>query len=78
MADNVSEVNVSDLDDLCITESMSGRAVVLMLGDRSFASRLRNFIDHYSGIVQKMPAATNFDLRLDDRITAVEGEHNGL
>jgi cell division protein FtsQ len=78
MADNVSEVNVSDLDDLCVTESMSGRAVVLMLGDQNFASRLRNFIDHYSGIVQKMPAATNFDLRLDDRITAVEGQRNGL
>jgi len=78
LADNVSEVRVSDLDDLCITESLSGRAVVLMLGDRNFAGRVRNFIDHYSGIVQKMPGATNFDLRLDDRITAVEGEHNGL
>lgn len=78
LADNVSEVNVKDLDDLCVTELISGRAVVLMLGDQNFASRLRNFIDHYPDIVHKMPAATNFDLRLDDRITAVEGEHNGL
>ncbi len=78
LADNVSEVNVHDLDDLWITESISGRAVGLMLGDQNFASRLQNFIDHYPDIVRKMPAAANFDLRLDDRITAVEGEHNGL
>jgi len=78
LADHVSEVNVKDLDDLCITESISGRAVVLMLGDRNFAARLQHFLDHYPDIVRKMPAATNFDLRLDDRITAVEGEHSGL
>jgi cell division protein FtsQ len=78
LAGNVSEINVSDLDDLSITESISGRAVVLMLGDQNFASRLQNFLDHYPDIVHRMPGATSFDLRLDDRITAVEGEAHGL
>ena len=73
LADNVSEVDVSDLDNLKITEQVGGTAVSLMLGDRNFASRLKNFLDHYSDIHLKMPQASSFDLRLDDRITGLEG-----
>jgi len=72
LADNVSEVDVSDLDNLKITEQVGGTAVALMLGDRNFSSRLRNFLDHYPDIHAKMPQASTFDLRLDDRITGLE------
>ena len=72
MADNVSEVDASDLDDLKITEQAGGGAVTLMLGERNFSSRLRNFLDHYPEIHRNMPRATSFDLRLDDRITGLE------
>jgi cell division septal protein FtsQ len=72
MADNISEVDAADLDDLKITEQVGGGAVSLMLGDRNFASRLRNFLNHYPDIHRKMPQASNFDLRLDDRITGLE------
>ena len=72
LADNVSEVDVTDLDDLKVTEQAAGRAVLLMLGDRNFSPRLRNFLDHYPDIYRKMPQATSFDLRLDDRITGLE------
>ena len=72
MADKVSEVDVSDLDNLKITEQVEGTAVSLMLGDRNFSSRVQNFLDHYSDIRRKMPQASTFDLRLDDRITALE------
>ena len=72
LADNISEVDVSDLDNLKITEQVGGNAVSLMLGDRNFSSRLRNFLDHYSDIHIKMPQASTFDLRLDDRITGLE------
>ena len=72
MADNVSEVDASDLDDLKITEQAGGGAVTLMLGERNFSTRLRNFLEHYPEIHRNMPRATSFDLRLDDRITGLE------
>lgn len=72
LADKVSEVDVSDLDNLKITEPVGATAVSLMLGDRNFASRLQNFLDHYPDIHAKMPQASTFDLRLDDRITGLE------
>ena len=76
MADNVSEVDASDLDDLRITEQAGGGAVTLMLGDRNFSSRLKNFLEHYPDIHRNMPQATSFDLRLDDRITGLEASRN--
>jgi cell division protein FtsQ len=76
LADKVSEVDVSDLDNLKITEPVEGTAVSLMLGDRNFSSRLRNFLDHYQDIHARMPQASTFDLRLDDRITGLETAGN--
>ena len=72
LSKNVSEADAGDLDNLKITEQLEGSAVVLMLGDHNFASRLQNFLDHFADIHHKMPSATSFDLRLDDRITALE------
>jgi cell division protein FtsQ len=72
LADKVSEIDASDLDNLKITEQVGGNAVSLMLGDRNFSSRLHNFLDHYPDIHAKMPQASTFDLRLDDRITGLE------
>jgi len=71
LAGGVSEADVSDLDDLKVTEKLEGRAVTLMLGDHSFAARLQNFLDHYPDIHHRIPQVTTFDLRLDDRITGV-------
>jgi hypothetical protein len=76
MADNVSEVDASDLDDLKITEQAGGGAVTLMLGDRNFSSRLKNFLEHYPDIHRNMPKAASFDLRLDDRITGMESSRD--
>jgi hypothetical protein len=76
LADNVSEVDVGDLDDLKITEQAGRAAVTLMLGDRNFTSRLKNFLEHYPDIHRSMPQATSFDLRLDDRITGLEASRN--
>lgn len=71
-ADSVSEVDVSDLDDLKISRPVLGRGVTLLMGDRNFSSRLENFLVHYPDIHRKMPQAALFDLRLDDRITGLE------
>jgi cell division protein FtsQ len=77
LGDKVSEIDVADLDNLRITEQIGGNSIVLMLGDSHFASRLQNFLDHYPDIHRKMPNAGTFDLRLDDRITAVGGANAG-
>ena len=71
-ADGVSEVDVSDLDDLKISWAQQGRVVTLLMGESNFASRLDNFLEHYPEIHRKMPQASTFDLRLDDRITGLE------
>jgi len=76
LAASVSEVDASDLDDLKITEKAGGGAVTLMLGDRNFSSRLKNFLAHYPEIHRSMPQAGSFDLRLDDRITGLEASRD--
>lgn len=72
LSDKVSEVDAGDMDNLKISEQMQGRAVSLLMGDRNFSPRLKNFLEHYSDIHRRMPQASTFDLRLDDRITGLE------
>jgi len=71
MADKVSEIDVSDRDNLKITQPYEGRMVTLLLGDQDFSVRYQNFVSHYGEIKQKLPGATTLDLRLEDRITVV-------
>lgn len=68
----VSEVDVSDLDDIRVVTQVDRRAVVLHLGDTNFAARYQNFTTHYPEIHKHSPEVKTFDLRLDDRITARE------
>jgi hypothetical protein len=67
----VSEVDVSDLDDLKVTIKIGDRALILMLGDQNFRTRFQNFFDHYAEIQKRVSDLTMLDLRLDDRITVV-------
>ncbi len=69
----VSEVDVGDPDNLKVTTKVDNRAITLLLGDHNFPQRMQNFLTHYPQIQQKLPSATTLDLRLEDRITAVEG-----
>ena len=71
MADKVSEIDVSDRDNLKVTQPYEGRMVTLLLGDQDFGVRYQNFVSHYGEIKQKLPGATALDLRLEDRITVV-------
>jgi len=71
-AANISQIDVSDPDNLKITEPWDGRVLTLMMGDHGFALRYANFVRNYSEIKQNVPRATTLDLRLEDRITAVE------
>jgi cell division septal protein FtsQ len=69
---DISEVDVSDGDNLKITQPYDGRSLTLLLGDRNFAARYGNFKSHYAQIQQRLPGAAVLDLRLEDRITVVE------
>jgi cell division protein FtsQ len=69
---NVSGIDVSDRDNLKVTQPYDGRELTLMLGDHNFAARYANFINHYKEIESRLPGATTLDLRLEDRITVVE------
>lgn len=71
-AANISQIDVSDPDNLKIVEPWDGRVLTLMIGDHAFAQRHANFVNNYSEIKRRLPGATRLDLRLEDRITAVE------
>jgi len=68
----VSEVDVSDPDNLKISEPFDGHVVTLLLGDRNFALRHQNFVSYYAEIRRKLPNSSVLDLRLEDRITVVK------
>lgn len=71
LAAEVSEIDVSDPDNLKIVQQIEGDAVILWLGNRNFLARLQNFLGHYAEIRRRLAQAKAFDLRLDDRITAM-------
>jgi cell division protein FtsQ len=69
---NISEIDVSDRDNLKVTVPRDGHIMTLLLGDRNYAQRYQSFLSYYSKIKRNLPNAATLDLRLDDRITAVE------
>jgi cell division protein FtsQ len=69
--DQISEIDVTDKENLKVTQSFDGRALTLMLGNQQFLQRYRNFVDNYAEIRKRLPDAVVLDLRLKDRITAV-------
>jgi cell division protein FtsQ len=73
LARRISEIDVSDPNNLIVAQHMDGRVLSLMLGDENYSSRMKNFIDNYNEIKNKRPDAANFDLRVDNMIT-VAGE----
>lgn len=71
-AQKISEIDVSDRDNLKVSEPFEGRILTLLLGDRDFALRHQNFLNHIAEIKRKLPGASTLDMRLEDRITVVE------
>ena len=68
----ISQIDVSDSENLKITQSWEGRIVTLLLGDHNFGLRYQNFIRNYPEIKKRLPDATTLDMRLEDRITVVD------
>jgi cell division protein FtsQ len=77
LAGQLSEIDVSDAGNVKVVREAQGRVLLLLLGNRNFLLRLQNFISHYPEIQQRLPNAATFDLRLDDRITALGEDARG-
>jgi cell division protein FtsQ len=67
----VSEIDVSDIDNLRVTQPFEDRAVTLLLGNQKYLTRYENFVNNQAEIRRRLPGATILDLRLRDRIMAV-------
>lgn len=72
-AKEVSEIDVTLPENIAISRPHAGHIVKLMLGDRDYQQRYQTFLKHVSEIDSRVPGAKVLDLRLDDRITVVEG-----
>jgi menaquinone-dependent protoporphyrinogen IX oxidase len=72
LAKEVSEVDVSDPENIRLVAQVDRRVVTLLLGEGNYAQRFQNFLNHYSEIRKGSPLAKVFDLRLDGRITGKE------
>ena len=71
---NVSEIDLSDIDNLRVVQQFDNRAITLMLGNQKYRERLETFLNNVEEIRQRMPGATILDLRLKGRITAIGGD----
>jgi cell division protein FtsQ len=71
LAGQISEVDVSDPNNLIVAEHVGSGVVNLIIGDENYAQRLQNFLASYKEIREKRPDATTLDLRVDGAITAV-------
>lgn len=68
----ISRIDVSDPDNVKVSEPWDGRVVTLMLGDHNFKLRYQNFERNYPEIQKRLPDAATLDMRLEDRITVVD------
>jgi len=71
-AEQVVEVNAAELTNWKLTMEVEDRAVTLSLGNDQFGKKVERFLQHWPEIKRRAPNAYKFDLRLPDRITAVD------
>lgn len=72
IGEKLSEIDVTHPESLRVTMEAGGRVVTLVLGSEHYLVRLKTFLDHEDEIHRRLPEAKVLDLRLEDRITAVE------
>lgn len=72
LADGISEVDVSDAENLKATRQVGDRAITLLLGRENFRARLENFYRVVDQIRKHYPKRTLFDLRTRDIISPGE------
>lgn len=70
LADQISEVDVTDPDNLRVLQEVGGKAVILNIGNRGFRRRLEKFRLNAAEILRRDPGRTYFDLRTEGSIHA--------
>lgn len=68
----VGEIDASDSENLRLVQPFRGRAVTLILGNRNFKLRYENFLAMADQLMERLPNAITFDLRLEEQVTAAE------
>jgi cell division protein FtsQ len=66
----ISEVDVSDPDNLKVMQDEGGKAVTLIIGNRYFKRRLEKFRQNADDLLRRDPSKTTFDLRVEGSIFA--------
>ncbi len=75
LSNQISEVDVTDVNNIIVAEHVGNNVVNLMMGSENFQDRLVNFLANYNEIREKRPDASVLDLRVDGAITAVGDKH---
>lgn len=70
----IGEIQATDIDNLKVMQPFRGRAITLVLGNKNFRLRYENFLSMADQLLEKLPNATTFDLRLEEQVTATEEE----
>jgi len=73
LEERISVIDVSDASNVTVTVDGGDRSVALHLGRERYRDKIVSFFEHWPEIHRRAPEATDFDLRLDDRITALNG-----
>jgi cell division protein FtsQ len=75
LANQISEVDVTDVNNIIVAEHVGNNVVNLILGNENFQDRMVNFLANYNEVREKRPDASVLDLRVDGAITAVGDKH---
>jgi cell division protein FtsQ len=73
LGERVSEVDAENPNNLKVMVNAGGQLVQAWLGRERYLYRLRRFLQYFAEVRRRYPAATTFDLRLEDRITVIDG-----
>jgi cell division protein FtsQ len=71
LSNQISEVDVTDVNNIIIAEHVGNNVVNLIMGSENYQDRLTNFLANYNEVKEKRPDASVLDLRVDGAITAV-------
>jgi len=74
----ISEIDVSNPEDVVVIEAVQGRTVRLRVGSEDFGERLKKFHEYYPQITRRSSGPELFDLRPDGQIVQIETGAAGL
>jgi len=73
LAAHFSEIDLTAIENLKVVMPAGARALTLILGSENYRTKLSNFFANYAEVRRRLPDAVLLDLRVEDRITALEG-----